>query len=334
MADVRPSGGDIRGSDHDRGQLLLVAALGLAVLFVTLALTLNTAIYTENLATRGSDLAGGGDALQYRAASHHATLELIVRSNAEHNDSYTTLERNLSSGIEDWNSLSGRHEAASAAAADTTLIASNNGTRIRQSVQRNFTDDDANPSWTLAEDVSGTRAYRMNVSKASLRDPGVLGLFGGSVFNVTFDSGGDRWKLSVYKETGIPTEARVEVVHDSQSFGPCTSDESFVHINVTEETVDGTDCPELGYLDNVSAPYDISYEHTVEGGSDTVNGTYDLIVDKKNVGPTPDPYVADPLDGPSTSPVIYNATTRVVYNTTRLDYVLETGVTPGETLDS
>ena len=38
----------------NRGQLLLVAAIALGILFVALALILNTAIFTENLATRSS----------------------------------------------------------------------------------------------------------------------------------------------------------------------------------------------------------------------------------------------------------------------------------------
>lgn len=330
MADVRRViEGDAKA---DRGQLLLVAALGLAVMFVTLALTLNTAIYTENLATRGSDLAGGQQALQYRAVSTQATSDLIEQSNAHHNESYPTLQRNLSTGVTDWNDVAARHEAVSAASAETTLVSSNNGTRIRQTQQRNFTDDDANSTWTLATGVSGTRNYHLNVSKASLSEEDPLDLLGGSVFNVTFDSGSDVWKVAIYRETA--GDARVEVIHDGSTFGPCTSSEEFITINVSGESVDGSECPELGYLDNVSTPYDISYEHATDGGDDTINGTYDLIVDKKDVDPVPDPYVDDPADGPAVSPVIYSATIRTAYNTSRLDYVVETGVTPGETLAS
>ncbi|MFC7080626.1 DUF7261 family protein [Halorussus caseinilyticus] len=60
MADVRfdprpPAGDRGRSGDggRDRGQLILVTGLAIAVMLVALVLLLNTVIYTQNLATRG-----------------------------------------------------------------------------------------------------------------------------------------------------------------------------------------------------------------------------------------------------------------------------------------
>ena len=64
MADLSRPATDGR---RDRAQLMLVTALALAVVLVVLVLLVNTAIYTENLATRGVDV-GADDALEHRAA--------------------------------------------------------------------------------------------------------------------------------------------------------------------------------------------------------------------------------------------------------------------------
>ena len=52
--------------DDDRGQIILVAAFAIAVIFVSLALIVNSAIFTENLASRG-ETAGSDGALSMRA---------------------------------------------------------------------------------------------------------------------------------------------------------------------------------------------------------------------------------------------------------------------------
>ena len=54
--------------DADRGQLLLVAGLVMAVSLVALVVLLNASIYSENLATRGIE-AADGDSLEVRAAA-------------------------------------------------------------------------------------------------------------------------------------------------------------------------------------------------------------------------------------------------------------------------
>ncbi len=64
----------------DRGQLLLVAGILLAVTFVALALLVNTAIYTDNVATRGGDTAG--ETLQYQAGVTDAIGGILAAENA------------------------------------------------------------------------------------------------------------------------------------------------------------------------------------------------------------------------------------------------------------
>lgn len=88
---------------RDRGQLILVTGLTIAVILVMLVLLLNTVIYTENLATRGID-SGGGDAVEYRATVVGSVGELIERENERYDESYPP-EEGVEVGIEETNGM-------------------------------------------------------------------------------------------------------------------------------------------------------------------------------------------------------------------------------------
>ena len=326
MADVTPE-------RRERGQLLLVAALGMAVLFVVLALTLNTAIYTENLATRGSDLAGGREAVDYRAGTEAGVEAVIESSNYHHNESATTLEANLSSGIADLHRLSSIHSAASGRVTNTSLNGHVEGSRIVQSSDRNFTDDEGNSTWIVADQIHGTRSFSMNVSQTALTRTDRPSLFASEVFVITFEGAGDVWNVSVYNETGGPGSITVDVSHAGTKYGPCRVTTQRAVIDITGETVGGTDCPELGYLDNVTGPYAISFNDTLDGSDETVNGTYELVVDEPP-STIKDGQYHDDGSGkqPYLTPAIFSADIRVVYNTTRIQYMSDFRVNPGETL--
>lgn len=68
-----------RDGDGDRGQMILLMGVVLAVMFVALALLVNAAIYTDNVATRGGDPAG--EALEYQNGVVDSTEGLIEAEN-------------------------------------------------------------------------------------------------------------------------------------------------------------------------------------------------------------------------------------------------------------
>ena len=67
---------------RSRGQLILLGGLTLAVLLVALAVILNAAIYSENLASRG-DAIGADDALGFKDETETAVSGLIGKVNAD-----------------------------------------------------------------------------------------------------------------------------------------------------------------------------------------------------------------------------------------------------------
>lgn len=82
---------------NDRGQLLLVGGIVLAIFFVALALLVNTAIYTDNVATRGGDSAS--EALDYQDGAETAIGGLLDAENGNPaNDNISEIKTNVSMG--------------------------------------------------------------------------------------------------------------------------------------------------------------------------------------------------------------------------------------------
>lgn len=311
---------DVTGRARDRGQLLLISALGMAIMFVALALILNTGIYTENLATRSGDIGGGSDAIRLQESAQTGITEVFEYTNAHNNTTHTDLYANLSTGVDDWSNTSGKLTAARGTASRVDQPATVNGTRIEQTnATREFTNESGNATdWTLVTQVSNTREFRMNVPKS-----GLLDLFSGA-FKVFVKDGSDEWRMTVSEDTlgGI----NVTVEHPGGS-GSCVEDTDQAWINITDGTFNGTECDPLEFGKGLSTPYRIEFAN-----SDEVNGTYHLIVDNETLAENPSPHFNDD-DGsgsPWVTPAIYSTNITVTYQSPRLYYNRSFRIAPGE----
>ena len=86
----------------DRGQMIIVAAFVLAVSIVALALILNSAIFTQNLASR-SGSSGTTEALAERSSVEQGVGDLMYHLNYEDNPgTYLALETEMDSSLETW----------------------------------------------------------------------------------------------------------------------------------------------------------------------------------------------------------------------------------------
>lgn len=114
---------------RDRGQLILITGLVIAVLLVAMVLILNSAIYTENVATRGVDK-GGNDAIDFRNTVVEGAEEIIEKEN---NGGDEGLEDRVNTSIERYVELISDHhiENAKIAEADPEIKDGNVTIRIR-----------------------------------------------------------------------------------------------------------------------------------------------------------------------------------------------------------
>ncbi|WP_256287779.1 hypothetical protein [Halobellus inordinatus] len=315
MADLRRQSGG-RSSERpservDRAQLLLVGALALAVLFVALALLLNTAIYTGNLATREAGVDSAG-AIEYASEARTAGEDAIRSVNYRNNSSHSALNTSLRSTLRIWDDAAAQHRAVVGDGADVDLVGATNGTRIQQDdVTQKFTTAGGVANWTVASDpdLSGLRSLRLTVDETTLASGPSDDAFH---LNVASDAG--TRNISVYDDSG-PT---VQVSENGSVVDTCSpgsfSGDTF-RIDVANASVGGSPCSNLSVVDDVGGDLEIAYTNGDEAG-----GRYTMVVDEPGVGPaSSDPY---------STPAIYAADLHVTYRTPKLDYEARIEVVP------
>ena len=312
MADLSPGASEGR---RDRAQLLLVTGFALAVAIVALVLLLNTAIYTENLATRSVDT-GAGDALAHRDTVEDSLWKAV--SGANEGDDTTRTERidNASERVDRVANLSARRHLLDGSSAVVTNRTYHDGTRLVQTDSSRTVTPTGSPTtanWTMADGIGDARAAELNVTGGlwSTTDPEE-----GFSIAVVGDSG-DEWRVYAYDEAGTTTVAvknGTAPINDDICSGQVSGTP---RVNLTAGTIDGTDCGALAFGTGIDEPYD---EVTVRYGNRTT-ATYTMTVNS-TMSPAVDPNFED---SPSSSepyqvPIVYSLHADVVYQSAELTY--------------
>lgn len=317
---------DIGAGASDRGQLMLVAALTIAVGMVVLVALLNGAIYTQNLAMRSPD-AGGHDALQFRDATVGAAGEIIDAENDAEYDSQDEVRANVTQGIERYDELVARANAgvATYAAIDESSLSVHDGTLLRQTdPARAYTSSGGATNWTLATSVPDIRAFSLVVEGGlqSTSDPAR------EAFNATLvGSGGAEWSVYVYDDGGLTVGVR-NATGPVNTACPGAYSATPVSINLTAGTVNGASCPALSFAAGTTAPHAVNYTRGARA-----LGTYNLTV---NTTPPTATVTSTSFNGPGPAnspyelPAVYDATFTLVYETSQLRYTDTVRVAPGE----
>lgn len=231
---------------NERGQLILVAGILLAVLFIALALLVNAAIYTDNVATRGGDSAG--EVLEYQAGVTDSIGGLIDAENAaaDSGDSFSDINDSVAGGISEVDAAFSQNNLRRSASTDIIVTETAEGRLIRE---RNASDFE---SWEA--NASDVRRFVIDLDTDSMTtgSPLVVDLDGTEVkINKT---GGD----VVVNETG-GTE--------------CTTNaDGTVRFDVTGERLNGTTC-QLGWPD-----FGTGSTVGIENGT-YASGSYELTIE-------------------------------------------------------
>lgn len=326
--------------DSDRGQLLLVAVLVLAASFIVLALVINSAIFTENLATR-EDVAGSEEALGYRAVVADSVSESVVAGNEEQSLSSTSdLEEHVKTGVTLLRTQSALSQAMRGGVVSVSYQTSTGGQRIAQdNATRNLTSTGGDAAWTVADDVNRVRNVRFSFTDVDTL--GTLGLVN-SPFRLNIeDSSGDTWELSVSNETvlGIldSNETAIRVERPDGTDAECVRQQAEsgdpLTVDVTGGTVRDEPCHALRQLSDgtdmylgtgLGTPREISFEN-----SDNVEGTYSMVIDNGNPEGSNLNSGYSP-DGPYFTNALYDVTLSYAYQSHAVFYDDTIRVAPGE----
>ncbi|WP_336361363.1 hypothetical protein [Haladaptatus sp. ZSTT2] len=296
----------------DRGQIILVIGLVLAVMFVALSLVLNTAIFTENLATRSNDGAADG-AIEFHHDAIANTQDAIEYANANDNANYGTLEASVEKSVRDYNNLSSIHNARNGKVTDATVTSHTRGIQVEQRSSATFTNRTGTPSWTLASDAEGVRNVRMNV------DPNTCTQFSTCFYVELEDASGDTWRMNVEEDASGNVEVAVENATGTYT---CSTTSATAWINVTAGTVGGQPCDALQPGQGLSPDYDVRF---VNG--DQIAGTYELVIGSSSFDST---QYGSADDGPDYEAAIYATTIDITYRHPDLTYSNSVEVIPEE----
>ncbi|PHQ37851.1 hypothetical protein DJ69_15080 [Halorubrum persicum] len=287
--------------DADRGQLLLVSGLVVAVSLVALVVLLNASIYSENVATRGIE-AADGEALEVRAAVVEETGARIDTANR--NGATTGSE--IETGIEELNqNLSGRY-ARRGGIAVVEPVATTPGWYLSGPV------DDS----TTIPDVNGARSFSItNESALPPTDTGnasseaVAVVFNDSATGTTHErylyAEGDDVVVAGGKNGSTPTE---------RCRSPATGDA--VTLAVTGDRFDGDPCPGV-WPAGLSDGYDVEFENAGGAGVEAT----------ATVDTGTEPTSATAL---TVRDAVYDATIDFRYRTADLRFKTRIRVAPGE----
>lgn len=306
MADVGgPNPGRFSTRD-DRAQLVIVAALVMAVVFVALAIVVNSAIYAENLATRDAG-ADSRDVHELRSASGLDLQRAVDRANADHPAATEPgpIWDHLRSSFDHYSRSARLEGVRHGKVVDLSLSAGTNGSHLRQlDENRNFTAGGENagePNWTLAADATEAGTLRLELQEDTLLD--VTGesanqllddaddaLLGGLLFHESFHvevvttGNGETWrvylfqgldasgekKLYVYTQAPgedlLTTEMTLEALLDDSCEAGFTGGSAVVDLR--NGKVEGESCLELSfYADEVVGDsHSISYRNAATDG--------------------------------------------------------------------
>ncbi len=318
-----PDGERFRGSD--RGQLLVVAGLVMAVSLVALVVLLNATIYSENVATRGIE-AADGEATEVRAAAVEGVGETIDAVNRAHEGGGPPTDAVLA-GVDDLEERLGRSYARRGGVVllETDASRATEGARIDTAGNDTSLANATNaPSYRLAGDIDRTRGFVLDLEVDSLASS-TPGNAADEAFHVAIDPAGDeRREVYVYRDDGSDD---VVVAAGDGSEDPtvvCTVDPAGadqVSLDITGERLDGEPCVGLWASDRL-APGD---EHTLEVG----NGEAADGVIRATVRPANTAVVTDVTDA-DTAGAVYDTTVELTYRTAELRFETTVRVAPGE----
>lgn len=232
-----------------RGQILLVAALVLAVTFVALALVLNTVVFTENLATRNHDRTD--DALGFAAAVEDGAGGLLAEVNRHNDTDYGALENSFRSVVAVWDANASFHSASGGTVTATAVVGVENGTRVSDDAMSNFTVDGVS-----------ARRFELVAEPASTTTP----------LTVVVSDGSDVWRMDVVGNGSSGADVTLTTAAGSRTYADLAVP---LEVDLTEGELNGRRVNNWTFAEGVTGDYDVELTN-----SSAATGRYQLFVDE------------------------------------------------------
>jgi len=311
---------------RDRGQLIILTGLIVAVTMVALVLLLNTAIYTENLASRGADQSGR-EAMEYRTVVVDDVGELIDEENAREHGSYTDVRTNVEDGIEVYDNLTAKSYATGGTITYVNQSASamtvTRGKLVRQtnSSRRFRNESEALNDWRLASGVNDDeiRDFRLTVNQGDLNSGDSF------AFNVRLDDGSNTWQAYVYDKGGSEVAVSISLDGGASTTEVCSVSAPEATVDLTRGTIEGEPCPGLDWAEGLTSDYTVEYRH-----GENATGTFNVTIDDTEASIESSNLDSTPSSAVYVVHAVYSASFNIVFESPSLTYETPVRVAPGE----
>lgn len=291
---------------------MLVTALTIGVIALALILLLNSAIYTQNVASR--DLAADENVALTEANTFiEASERLFHEENAQNYSSQTAVVSAYEEGTNRLEMYQRAHELTEATYTGADRLDVSGGYELRQDANGDFISNNNEGDWQIANTSRGLRNTTITVTDlASVTFPE------NQSFHINLTDGGTTWGLYVINQSG---DYNVSTRTDGDSFTHVKNDTLPVTINLTNTSIGSKEYPELEYWKNVAQPYDIEI-----GNGANATGSYSMIVNTSN---KPTSFNINTTD-PYRNPVVYSVNGTFAYQSPALNYTRDFRIAPGE----
>jgi len=315
-------------------QLIIITAFVLALTFLLLATLLNIVIYSENQASRGVAVADQA-AFETHTDVNKSVKGLLKEDNFNnYSRSYDERQNSVTRGIEHIFNVNKIKETKNQRLYNGTITETENGTRIIQDSNRNFTNQYGTENWIVVDSTENTRNMTQTVERNSLHQapnktvwsvPGYM-IFN-SMFRTEFDTSSGTWVVYFVEDVSTNT-IYLRTENPSGSFyNDCAISSSQATVNYSEQTVGNQDCPALDFVTELNNPYQIRYIN-----SDEVEGQYHIHTSAELGSGVPD-YQYNSVssqDSPYAVRSIYSVEYKQLYISEEVEYDVSVYVAPNQ----
>jgi len=309
--------------NRERGQILLIAAFTLAVTFIALAMVVNGAIFTENLASQGESR-GGTDALEVRAEANATAGTVMDHVNEHAPDDTVLLQQAFIANVSRMGEQFQRYELLTGTSLDLSYIGDKtDGVYVEDEAPptNDFVAADGTQDWIVGSDISRTRALEFTVREAP------VSVTDSAVFRVRVTDASDTYELRIGESSGHPA-VRVESPAAAGPMECVLSGQSYpLELDVMGAQFGGEYCEaldEISFSEGVLS----NYQFMLVNGHNA-RGNYSMVL---TGGPVSlgGPYGSAGTDEPIEKFALYDAEVAMLLRTDRITYEDEIRVAPGE----
>lgn len=253
----------------ERGQIMIIGAVAMALLFVMLAVAVNAGVMATDVSGQDTD-----DAIQAFHQTEHALANSIAHANANHATDHAALTRNLTADLSATErALTDEYATTGASYTLSAPTTTNRTVVVQDNASRNFTDATGATAWTPIDGVDATEGFTMVVDRDGLPKPDAADRFRLTIANATAT-----WELGLThdRDTG---DLKLDVTTPSGT-NTCDEKNETAAFDLVNGSLAGEHCRDLAFQEVLDGPYTVQYAN-----ADNVTGEYELNVTGGNAVP-------------------------------------------------